>query len=255
MALAATNISVSFGGVHALKSVSVSVKPGSIVGLVGPNGAGKTTLFNCLSGVVRSKSGKVDLDGEDITRVQFDKRIRLGISRTFQTPRIDLEATVRDAVLLGFYPRVKQGFVEAFFSPPGVQRQEREMHEIADGMIEAFGLTADPATRAGDLSLGRLRMLEVARALAAKPRYLLLDEPAAGVDGHELTILASAIRKAAAQGIGVLLVEHNVGFVAGLCERMVALVQGEVLIEGTPSVVVNDERILKAYLGAMRVTA
>ncbi len=182
MAFVANNISVSFGGVQALKNVSVMVQPGSIVGLVGPNGAGKTTLFNCLSGVVRAKSGTVDLDGKDITDVQFDKRIRLGISRTFQTPRIDLEGTVRDAILLGFYPRVEQGVVEAFFSPPGVQRQEHEMQEAADRMIEIFGLTADPTTRTGDLSLGRLRMLEVARALVARPRYLLLDEPAAGGD-------------------------------------------------------------------------
>jgi ABC-type branched-subunit amino acid transport system ATPase component len=255
MALSADTISVSFGGVRALKNVSVTVEPGSIVGLVGPNGAGKTTLFNCLSGVVKPDAGSVGLDGDDITHVKFDQRIRLGLSRTFQTPRIDLESSVRDGVLLGFYPKLKQGLLGAFFSPPDLQRQEAEMLREADRMIEAFGLTADPNMRAGDLSLGRLRMLEVARALAAQPRYLLLDEPAAGIDGHELSILAGAIRKAAGQGVGVLLVEHNVGFVANLCERMVALVQGEVVIEGAPSVVVNDERILKAYLGAMRVAA
>lgn len=255
MSLSANAISVSFGGVHALRNVSVTVEPGSIVGLVGPNGAGKTTLFNCLSGVVKPRSGVVKLDDDDITQVKFDKRIRLGISRTFQTPRIDLEGSVRDGVLLGFYPRLNQSLFGAFLSPPGLQRQEEEMVREADRMIEAFSLTSDPNTRAGDLSLGRLRMLEVARALAARPRFLLLDEPAAGIDGHELGVLASAIRKAAKQGIGVLLVEHNVGFVADLCERMVALVQGEVVIEGAPSVVVNDERILKAYLGAMRVAA
>lgn len=255
MALSASNVSVSFGGIHALRNVSVVVQPGAIVGLVGPNGAGKSTLFNCLSGVVNPKQGSVRLNDEDITHERFDKRIRLGIGRTFQTPRIDLDASVRDAVLLGFHARCNQSVVEAFFCPPSVQRQEREIFHEAEHLIEAFGLTSNPDIRAGELSLGQLRMLEVARALAGRPQYLLLDEPAAGVDGHELKVLASAIRDAAGKGIGVLLVEHNVSFVAALCERMVALVQGEVVVEGPPSVVVKDEKVLRAYLGAKRVAA
>jgi branched-chain amino acid transport system ATP-binding protein len=255
MTLSANNISVSFGGVHALKGVGIDLQPGEIIGLVGPNGAGKTTLFNCMSGVVRLRAGSVQLDGVDISGVRLDERIRLGISRTFQTPRVDLDASIREGVMLGFYPRVKQSLAQAFFALPRVRRQEEEMRVAADKLIQTFELTTDPTSRAGDLSLGRLRMLEVARALAGQPRYLLLDEPAAGVDGHELVILADAIRTAAAQGVGVLLVEHNVAFVASLCQRMVALVQGAVIVEGAPSVVVNDERILKAYLGAMRVAA
>jgi branched-chain amino acid transport system ATP-binding protein len=255
MTLRAENVSVSFGGIRALKGVGVVVEPGSIVGLVGPNGAGKTTLFNCLSGVVRPQQGSVQLDGTDISNARLDRRIRLGISRTFQTPRVDLEATVRDAILLGFYPQVKQGLFESFFALSRVRCQERAIERAADDLIRNFDLAADPQVLAGALSLGQLRMLEVARAIAAKPRYLLLDEPAAGVDSHELIILGNAIRKAAADGIGILLVEHNVGFVASLSQRMVALVQGEVVVEGSPSDVVNDARIRNAYLGTRRVAA
>ncbi len=255
MTLSASGISIRFGGLVALSNVGVSVAPGEIVGLVGPNGAGKTTLFNCLSGVARPQQGQVVLDGTDISGLRLEQRIRLGISRTFQTPRLDLAASVVDAVMLGFYPRLKQSILQACLPFSPARALEVDLRARAIALIERFQLTGDPDAPAGELSLGRLRLLEVARALASEPKYLLLDEPAAGIDDVDRDLLADAIRQAAASGLGVLLVEHNVGFVAELSHRMVALVGGEVVASGAPAAVVADPQVVGAYLGVQRVTA
>jgi branched-chain amino acid transport system ATP-binding protein len=248
-------VSIHFGGLVALNNVAVAVSPGEIVGLVGPNGAGKTTLFNCLTGVAQPQEGRVELEGQDISRLRLEHRVRLGIGRTFQTPRLDLGASVADAVMLGFYPRLKQGILSACLPFSQARKTEDDLSARARRLIAEFQLTDDPDSPAGELSLGHLRLLEVARALAGDPRYLLLDEPAAGIDDVDRDLLAQAIRNAAARGLGVLLVEHNVGFVAELSHRMVALVGGEVVAEGKPSDVVTDPQVVGAYLGVKRVTA
>lgn len=255
MSLSASNITVHFGGLRALNDVSVDIQPGRIVGLVGPNGAGKTTLFNCLTGVVKPQLGTVALDGEDIMGMRLDRRIRRGISRTFQTPRVDPDLSVIDAVLLGFNPRLDQSLLSAFLPLGSVAETEARLRREASHLIDRFELTDDPGSSAGNLSLGRLRLLEVARAIASSPRFLLLDEPAAGVDDRDRELLATAIRDAAASGLGVLLVEHNVGFVAELCDEMVALVNGEVAARGDPADVVSNEVIITAYLGGRAVHA
>jgi branched-chain amino acid transport system ATP-binding protein len=255
MSLSATGVSIHFGGLVALNNVAVSVSPGEIVGLVGPNGAGKTTLFNCLTGVAQPQEGRVQLEGQDISRLRLEHRVRLGISRTFQTPRLDLAGSVADAVMLGFYPRLRQGILEACLPFSKARRMEEDLSMRARKLIAELQLTDDPDSPAGELSLGHLRLLEVARALASEPRYLLLDEPAAGIDDVDRDLLAQAIRNAAARGLGVLLVEHNVGFVAELSQRMVALVSGEVVAEGKPADVVADPQVIGAYLGAQRVAA
>jgi ABC-type branched-subunit amino acid transport system ATPase component len=255
MSLSASGISIRFGGLVALSNVAVSVSPGEIVGLVGPNGAGKTTLFNCLTGVVQPQEGRVQLEGVDISRMRLEQRIRLGVSRTFQTPRLDLAASVADAVMLGFNARLDQGLLEAFLPFSRARRTDQSLREKAEALIHEFQLTNEPDSPAGELSLGRMRLLEVARALASEPKYLLLDEPAAGIDDIDRDLLAHAIRQAAARGLGVLLVEHNVGFVAELSHRMVALVQGEVVAQGMPSAVVSDPQVVGAYLGIQRVEA
>ena len=255
MSLTATGISIRFGGLVALNNVAVSVSPGEIVGLVGPNGAGKTTLFNCLTGVAQPQEGRVQLEGQDISRLRLEHRVRLGIGRTFQTPRLDLGASVADAVMLGFYPRLKQSILSACLPFSAARRTEDDLSERARRLIAEFQLTDDPESSAGELSLGHLRLLEVARALASEPRYLLLDEPAAGIDDVDRDLLAQAIRNAAGRGLGVLLVEHNVGFVADLSHRMVALVGGEVVAEGKPADVVADPQVVGAYLGVQRVPA
>jgi ABC-type branched-subunit amino acid transport system ATPase component len=255
MSLTASNITVHFGGLRALHDVAVGIQPGRIVGLVGPNGAGKTTLFNCLTGVVTPQQGKVELDGEDISGMRMDRRVRRGISRTFQTPRVDPDLSVLEAVLLGFNPTLTQSFLTSFVPLASVASNENRLRQEARRLIAEFELTDDPESSAGNLSLGRLRLLEVARAIAGSPRFLLLDEPAAGVDDRDRELLAMAIRKAAASGLGVLLVEHNVGFVAELCDEMVALVNGEVAARGNPAEVVANEVIVTAYLGGQAVDA
>ncbi|MBI5128310.1 MAG: ABC transporter ATP-binding protein [Rhodopseudomonas palustris] len=255
MSLEAHNISIAFGGLKVLKDVSVAVQPGVITGLVGPNGAGKTTLFNCLTGVAQPQQGVVRLDGEDISVYPLYRRIQLGVSRTFQTPRLDLDASVLDAVMMGFYSRNKPSLFGAAVSLPSRRRLERQLRAQAERLILQFELTADPYQRSGALSLGRLRLLEVARAIASSPKYLLLDEPAAGVDEHDRALLAKAIRRAAGDEIGVLLVEHNVGFIAELSDHMVAMVRGEIVAAGKPHDVVRDEQVVTAYLGGHRVAA
>ncbi|VTU38011.1 Lipopolysaccharide export system ATP-binding protein LptB [Variovorax sp. PBL-H6] len=255
MSLDAHDISVAFGGLKVLTKVSVKVERGSITGLVGPNGAGKTTLFNCLTGVVVPQEGTVEIEGQDISSLPLDRRIQLGISRTFQTPRLDLDASVLDAVMLGFYSRNKPSLAGSFFSTAARRRHEGGLREQAEALIAQFELTTDPHQRSGALSLGRQRLLEVARAIASEPRYLLLDEPAAGIDEHDRRLLARAIRKAAERKVGVLLVEHNVGFVAELSDQMLALVRGEVVAGGSPQQVVNDPEVVTAYLGGQHVAA
>jgi ABC-type branched-subunit amino acid transport system ATPase component len=249
MKVIARDVRVSFGGIAALSGVDLDLSPGEIVGLVGPNGAGKTTLFNCVTGVVSPDSGYVEVNGVDVSRMRFDRRVHSGLSRTFQTPRVNVHGSVLEAVMLGFNPHVNQPLLGSFFGSRGVRRTEADLKRRATGLIEQLNISEDPEKRAGDLSLGALRLLEVARALASDPRYVLLDEPAAGIDQNEQTTLAAAIRVAAAQGVGILIVEHNVPFVAGLCGKLVALVQGKIVASGEPTSVLSDREFVKAYLG------
>ncbi len=249
MSLDGRGISIRFGGLAALSDVSISVKRGEILGLVGPNGAGKSTLFNCLTGVVKPDTGSVTLDEVDISDLRLDQRIRRGISRTFQTPRLDLAGSVLDAVMLGFYPKLNQGLFPAFLPLRANARFEEECRGKAISLIEQFELCDHPDSPVGTLSLGRLRLLEVARALASEPNYLLLDEPAAGIDERDREHLATAVRRAAGRDLGVLIVEHNVAFVAGLSNRLLALVAGRTVAEGEPSTVTSDPGVIAAYLG------
>ena len=249
MSLTAQGISIKFGGLAALSDVAISVEPGQILGLVGPNGAGKSTLFNCMTGVVKPDTGLVSLDREDLSGLRLDQRIRRGIGRTFQTPRLDLTGSVLDGVMLGFYPRTEQSILSAFLPLKSDALAEADHRRKALALIEQFDLCDDPETPVGKLSLGHLRLLEVARAIAGEPKYLLLDEPAAGIDGRDRERLARAIRGAAQRGLGVLIVEHNVAFVADLSDRMVALVAGRVVAQGAPADVTSNPVVVQAYLG------
>ena len=248
MTLSARDLSVRFGGLQALAEVSLEVTPGRILGLIGPNGAGKTTLFNCLTGVIQPK-GTVVVDGVEITQLRTDERVRRGISRTFQTPRLDMNRTVLDAVMLGYTPHLAQGRLACFLGLPSVRRREEHLRNGAIEKIRLLGLGGAAEDRAGSLSLGQLRLLEVARALVAGPRYLLLDEPAAGLDESDRIRLADAIKNAAASGIGIVLIEHNVGFVSRLSHELLALVNGTVVARGEPNSVVCSEKVVEAYLG------
>lgn len=248
MSLSAKSVTVEFGGILALDDVEVEVEPGQIVGLVGPNGAGKTTLFNSITGLVKPTSAIVDLDGQSLDDLPPNKRAKHRLARTFQTPRVTPHESVLDAVRMGAYPRLSQSLFAAVFSPPATRRQEAEIRDEAVELIDRLQVSPDPGMRVSQLSLGRLRLLEVARALMARPRYVLLDEPAAGIDSSEREVLAAAIRSAAETGIGVLIVEHNVPFVAGLADEISVLVNGRVLTHGTPADVTSDPRVIDVYL-------
>ncbi|WP_426368428.1 ABC transporter ATP-binding protein [Streptomyces sp. E-08] len=237
--LRASGIGVRFGGVHALRDVTVSVGPGEICGLIGPNGAGKTTLFDVLSGMRRPDAGAISYDGTDITRRSPVWRARHGIRRTFQRQQLFEQLTVTDNLVVAQDWR------------GGVRPAPRLRRERAAAVLHECGLDALAGSYAGALPVGQARMVELARALADPPRVLLLDEPASGTTPQERRELAAVIRHMAdEEGCAVLLVEHNVTFVMELCSRVVVLDLGRVLAEGTAAEVQTDPAVREAYLGA-----
>ncbi len=241
---------MEFGGIVALDEAAVEVTPGRIAGLIGRNGSGKSTLFNCITGFLKPTAGRITLDGREIGGQAPHDIVRAGVARTFQTPRVDLRATVRDAVLCGLFPTVKRGFAAAVLGLPAARAEERALQRRADAVLRQLDMQAWADVEIGKLSMGRVRMVEVARAMAASARYLLLDEPAAGLSREEHEVLAREIRKLANDGIGVLLVEHNFGLIRMLCDRVTVLDSGRVLLTATPQEVERDEQVLRLYLGA-----
>ncbi|MEU8884536.1 ABC transporter ATP-binding protein [Streptomyces hydrogenans] len=236
--LHASGIDVRFGGVHALRGVTLAVRPGEVCGLIGPNGAGKTTLFDVLSGMRRPDAGTVAYDGADITRRSPVWRARRGMRRTFQRQQLFGQLTVADNLVVA---RDWRGGTRA-----GARHRERAAAVLHDCGLDALG-----GAYAGGLPVGQARMVELARALADPPRVLLLDEPASGTTADERRRLAAVIRRTAEEeDCAVLLVEHNVAFVMELCSRVVVLDLGRVLAEGTPREVRADPDVREAYLGA-----
>lgn len=248
MTLEARNIKVEFGGVHALDDVTIVVERSSIVGLVGPNGAGKSTLFNCIAGLVAPRSGTVLIDGTNVSAWPSYKRAQIGLGRTFQTPRVDLESSLLDAVMLGSTTQMRQTTFGAVFSSPASRREERSFRDEALDLIQHFEL-GDPLTPVGELPLARLRLLEVIRCVAGRAKYLLLDEPAAGMDAHDIRLLREVIQRVAERGCGVLLVEHNFGFVTSTCENVTVLVSGRLLVSGTSAEIRSNAEVANVYLG------
>jgi ABC-type branched-subunit amino acid transport system ATPase component len=248
--LVARDVVMRFGGVLALDGAAIEVVPGRIVGLIGRNGSGKSTMFNCITGFVRPTEGSIDLDGAPITGLPPHRVVRAGIARTFQTPRVDLRATVREAVLCGFYPLGRCGFVSAFLGLTSAVREETRLREQADGVLRQVDLAPLGDQQIGKLAMGQVRLVEVARGIAAGARYLLLDEPAAGLTQSERNVLADAIRVVAKSGVGVLLVEHNFAFVRALCETITVLEGGRVLAVGTADEIAADHRVIESYLGS-----
>src|ERR1700742_1155640 len=198
-ALRASDVSISFGGVRALDGASVEVAPGRVTRLIGRNGSGKSTLFNCITGFLKPAAGRVLLDGRDVAGEAPHRLVRSGIARTFQTPRIDFKTTVRQAVLCGLFPTVKQGLIPALFGLPSARREERDLWRRAEDVMRELDMQKQADTEIGKLSMGRVRMVEVARAIAANAAYLLLDEPAAGLSRAGQEVLARGIRKLAAR--------------------------------------------------------
>ena len=251
--LAATDVTVRFGGVTALDGVSLAVPAASTVGLVGPNGAGKTTLFGVLSGLLRPKAGRVTMNGVDVTRHSPQARARRGLARTFQRMELFTELTVREHLVVA--RRVREGRerllgiardLSGFGERPGPGEDE-----AVDGILALLGLDSVADRPALTVPLGTGRLLEVARALAGEPTVMLLDEPSSGLDVHETAHLGDALRRVREdRGTALVLVEHNVEFVLELSDRVTVLDFGRVLTEGTPTEIRRSPEVQAAYFGA-----
>lgn len=249
MTLQVQGVGARFGGITALADLDVEVGPGEIVAVIGPNGSGKSTLFNCITGFVPLSGGEVHVDGRDITRAPADQRIRSGIARTFQTPRIDPEVTVLTSVLCGYLASVPSSLLASALAVPPVLRAEHRIERQARELLAEFGMSELAEVPIGQLSMGQVRMVDVLRAMAMEPSYLLLDEPAAGLSVAEQAMLTEGVRRIADRGVGVVLVEHNFRLIREIADRALVLNKGRLLVEGPPDRVADDPRVVDAYLG------
>jgi branched-chain amino acid transport system permease protein len=248
-ALEIAGISKHFRGLKALDEVSLSVAAGEIRGIVGPNGSGKTTLFNVISGFYKPTKGDVSVAGRTVTGARSYRLAQLGVARTFQNLRLFQAMTIRDNVLVGLDQTRSWSIWRYGVWPLGVWRQDRRLRQEADGLLERFGLTDFAGSLPGALPYGIQRRVEIARAMARSPRLLLLDEPAAGLNGDEVRQLSEIVRSIRDSGVTVVLIEHNMGLVMSLCERVTVLASGRVIAEGTPAEVAAAPQVIEAYLG------
>lgn len=246
--LDASGVTMRFGGLTAVRDVSLTVDSGEIVGLIGPNGAGKTTFFNCLTGLYVPTEGKVSYKGT-VLPPKPHLVTQAGIARTFQNIRLFANMTVLENVLVGRHTRTDDGLWSALLRLPSHTRAEKASRERSMELLEFIGLAHKAEHLARNLPYGEQRKLEIARALASDPGLLLLDEPTAGMNPQETRVTEELIFAIRDQGIAVLVIEHDMRFIFNLCDRVACLVQGEKLVEGTPSTVQSDERVIAAYLG------
>jgi branched-chain amino acid transport system ATP-binding protein len=247
--LAVTDIEIAFGVLKAIDGVSFAVDAGQIFSVIGPNGAGKTTLFNVISGMYAASRGRVELAGEDVTGLLPDALAARGMSRTFQNLQIFQRMTAAENVMVGRHLRERCNLFADLFRLPSVSRQNRATRQAALMFLDQVGLRDSADMLAGSLSYGACKRLEIARALAAEPRLLLLDEPAAGCNAVETEELDRLICKVAAKGIAVVLVEHDMKLVMKISNRILVLDRGRALIEGSPREVRDSPAVLEAYLG------
>ncbi|TVR01775.1 MAG: ABC transporter ATP-binding protein [Desulfovibrionales bacterium] len=245
-----SQLTKSFGGVMAVNQVSFDVDHGTIVGLIGPNGAGKTTVFNLITGNYRPDSGEILFDGRNIVNMRTNRIVTLGIARTFQTIRLFQNMSALENVLAGCHCRMRSGAIGAMLRLPWQKREERQALEIAVGELEFVGLRSQLDQAARNLSYGNQRLLEIARALATKPRFLILDEPAGGMNDYETQVLVDLINQIRERGITVLLIEHDMNLVMKICEKLVVLEYGVMIAQGAPMEIQKDQRVIDAYLGA-----
>jgi branched-chain amino acid transport system ATP-binding protein len=249
MHLVIDNVGVRFGGLWANKSISFDVEERSIAAVIGPNGAGKSTLFNVITGFQKPTEGEVRLDSERLSGQAPEVVARKGIARTFQIPEICHELTVQDNVLVGAHRHIHGGLLGQVLGVGRAASSDRDARESARRELASVGLWELRDAPAAVLPLGKVRLLEIARALASKPKLLLLDEAASGLNSQEALDLARLVRNLPQRGVTVILIEHNVGFVMDLAQQIAVLDYGQLISIGTPDAVRRDERVIAAYLG------
>jgi len=244
------NLGISFGGLKAVDNFNVTIEKGQLYGLIGPNGAGKTTVFNLLTGVYKPDNGSILLDGANITGKKTIEINQDGIARTFQNIRLFKELSVLDNVKAGLHNHHPYSTLEGIFRLPRYYKVEREMNERAMELLKVFDLDGEYDCKASNLPYGKQRKLEIARALATDPKLLLLDEPAAGMNPNETAELMDTICFVRDNfEMTILLIEHDMKLVSGICEELTVLNFGQVLTQGITSDVLNDKRVITAYLG------
>ena len=248
--LEVNNLGISFGGLRAVDNLNISIEKGKLAGLIGPNGAGKTTAFNLLTGVYLPTDGTITLDGENLIGKGPAEICKSGVARTFQNIRLFAKMTVADNVKVALHNRIKYSLLSSIVHSPAYFKLEKEMDEKVIEILKVFELESFADALASNLPYGKQRKLEIARALATNPKLLLLDEPAAGMNPNETIELMDTIKFVRDEfDMTILLIEHDMKLVSGICEELTVLNFGQVLAQGETSEVLNDPKVIKAYLG------
>jgi branched-chain amino acid transport system ATP-binding protein len=243
-------VSKQFGGLQAVGDLTMQVPPGRITGLIGPNGAGKTTVVNLITGVYTLSTGAIRFGDEDLTEAPRHAVARAGVARTFQTIRLLPDASVLDNIVIGMYRHQRASLLSQILHIGASRQESRQFTEMAHALLDRFGMQRYAQFPAGTLSYGDQRRVEIMRALASRPRLLLLDEPVAGMNDVEAGKLGEVFLDLASQGMAVLLIEHNIGFVARVCEHIFVLDSGRKIAEGHPDEILRNPKVVEAYLGS-----